>query len=79
MVAGGKANSGSISKMPGYVLLLLAGEASERQTAGTGGVVHPLTIKASSDSIPKMEGCVLLLLAGKVTSKLQWWEAWFAP
>ena len=70
MVAGGKASSGSIAGVDGCLLLLLAGEVSERQTVVAGGVVRPLTVEASGDSIPKIAGCVLLILADKVSDKL---------
>ena len=52
-MAGDKASSGSITDMA-CVLLLLAGEKSERQTVVVGGVVRPLAVKASGNSIPEM-------------------------
>ena len=70
MVAGGKASSGSIPEMVGWVLLVLSGEASKGQTVVTGGVVRPLVVGASGNIIPEMTGCVPLLLAGKVSGKL---------
>ena len=79
VVAGGKASSGSIPKMAGCVLLLLAGEVSKRHTVVIGGVVRPLAVKASGDSIPEMAGCGLLLVAGKASGKLWWREALVAP
>ena len=69
VVAGGKTSSGSIPNIVGCVLLLLAGEASERQTVVAGGVVRPLAVKASGNSIPEMAG-YLMLLALSVTNKV---------
>ena len=70
MATEGKVSSGSIPKMVGYVLLLLAGETSERRTAVTGGVVCPLAVEASGNSIPGMVEWVLLFLADKASGKL---------
>ena len=61
MVTGGKASSGSIPKMVGCLLLLLANEKSERQTVVAGGVVCPLAVEASGNILPKMAGCAASL------------------
>ena len=55
MGAGDKASSGSIAKVAGGVLLLLAYEASERRTVVAGGVVRPLAVEASGGGIPTRE------------------------
>ena len=52
VVVGGKASSGSITKMAGYVLLPMAHETSEQHTVVAGGVVRPLAVEASHGSIP---------------------------
>ena len=52
MVTGDKASNGSIAKVTGYVLLLLAHEVSDRQTVVVRGVMRPLAGKASRGNIP---------------------------
>ena len=69
MVAGGKVSSGSIAGVAGYLLLLLASEASERQTMVAGGVVRPLTVEASHGSIAGVDGRLLLLLACEASKR----------
>ena len=57
VVAGGKASSGSITKVAGCLLFLSACEASERQTVVAGGMVRPLAVEASGGGIPTAVGC----------------------
>ena len=52
MVSKGKGSSGSIHELVGYVLLCVAGEAIERQTLVTGGLVRLLVVKAIGGIIP---------------------------
>ena len=52
VVTGDKASTGSIAKVTGYVLLLLAHEVSDRQIVVVRGVVRPLPVKASGGNIP---------------------------
>ena len=51
MVTGDKASNGSIAKVTGYVLLLLAHEVSDRQTVVVRGVMRPLAAKASRGNV----------------------------
>ena len=51
-MAGDKASSGSIAKVTGCVLLLLAQEVSERQTTVARGAMRPLAAEASVGGIP---------------------------
>ena len=68
MVARGKASSGSINKVAGCLLFLLAVEASEWQTVVAGGVMHPLAVKASSCGIPATGECPVQAEADQASS-----------